>query len=33
VRAETEIVSTDEFAAIYRNLHRELADEVSRAAA
>ncbi len=28
-----EIVATAEFAAIYRNLHRELADEVRRAAA
>lgn len=28
-----EVVATSEFAAIYRNLHRELADEVKRAAA
>jgi len=28
-----EVVATSEFAAIYRNLHRELADEVTRAAA
>ena len=28
-----EVVATSEFAAIYRNLHRELADEVARAAA
>lgn len=28
-----EIVATSEFAALYRNLHRELADEVRRAAA